>query len=86
MATDKGQEDNDLQNTTQETKDKQHDLDIMYKTLHRKLKISNTTLTLCTKHYTGNKDKQHDLDIMYKTLHRKLKIKQHDLDMYFIMI
>jgi hypothetical protein len=44
------------------------------------------TLTLCTKHYTGNKDKQHDLDIMYKTLHRKLKIKQHDLDMYFIMI
>jgi hypothetical protein len=54
MATDKGQEDNDLQNTTQETKDKQHDLDIMYKTLHRKLKINNTTLTLCTKHYTGN--------------------------------
>ena len=38
MATDKGQEDNDLQNTTQETKDKQHDLDIMYKILHRKLK------------------------------------------------
>ena len=46
MATDKGQEDNDLQNTTQETKDKQHDLDIMYKTLHRKLKIKQHDLDM----------------------------------------
>ena len=65
MAKRKGQQDNDLQNTTQKTKDR-----ATRTPLSHRLKKE--------RQYNGQKKGTTRQTMIYKTLHRKLKIEQHE--------
>ena len=101
MAKRKGQQDNDLQNTTQKTKDratrtplshrlkkerqyngqKKKDNHLQNTTQKTKDRATQTPLSHRLKkerQYNGQKKGTKRQTMIYKTLHRKLKIEQHE--------